>query len=335
MRSTVRSIISFVVIAGIVGTGVLWAEAPTSVFVTPIPTDDTLTIGWVGDMVPSQDSTYNIGAFDQVKSVLQTPDLMIGNLEGTFATEGSIDKCVFLLSDRCHAFRGDPSFAESLKQSGFDLVSLVNNHSYDFLETGLTDTEAVLDEAGIPYISPTKPTASITIKGKKVGILGLSSTEPASTITDYDFIATQVSKLKQSNDIVVVIFHGGAEGSDKTIVPGTTEYMGTENRGDVEVVARTAIDAGADIVLGSGPHVLRKIEVYRGAPIAYSLGNFVGGRRLIMGGTLSISGIFTATLQSGAPTTYNFHSVILGADGVPALDATDQGRILIQSLSKE
>lgn len=335
MRSTIRSIISFVVIAGIVGTGILWAEAPTSVFVDPIQTDDTITIGWVGDMVPSQDEAYNMGAFSRVQSVLQTPDLMIGNLEGTFATTDRIDKCVFLLSDRCHAFRGDPSFAESLKENGFDFVSLVNNHSYDFLEAGLADTEAVLDQAGIPYISPTKPTASITVKGKKVGILGLSSTEPASTITDYDFIATQVSKLKQSNDIVVVIFHGGAEGSDKTIVPGITEYMGSENRGDVQAVARTAIEAGADLVLGSGPHVLRKIEVYRGAPIAYSLGNFVGGRRLIMGGNLSISGIFTATLQTGAPTTYNFHSVILGTDGIPALDPLDQGKQLIQYLSKD
>ncbi len=335
MRSIVRYVIGFVVVAGIIGTGVLWAEAPTSVFVRPVPTDQNITIGWVGDMVPSTDTLYNRSAFVSVQEELQKPDLMIGNLEGTFAQEGRVDKCVFLASDQCHSFRGDLSFAYALTDAGFDFVSLVNNHSYDFLEEGLADTERVLDEVGIPYISPTKPTTSITVKDKTVGILGLSSTPPAQTIADYEFIARETQRLSQENDFVIVIFHGGAEGSDKTAVPNTTEYVGSENRGDVAQVARVAIDAGADLVLGSGPHVLRKIETYQSAPIAYSLGNFVGGRRLIMGGSLSISGIFTATLQKDGPATYDFVSVLLGPDGIPTLDPLEQGRSLMQELSRE
>ncbi len=333
MRTTIRSIIALVIIAGIIGTSALWAQAPTSVFVTPTPTRTNITIGWVGDMVPSIDPDYNYRAFATVQQELEKPDLMIGNLEGTFAAADRMDKCIYL-SSMCHAFRGDASFAYSLKDAGFDFVSLVNNHSYDYFSEGLADTEAVLNEVGIPYISPTNPSTSIVVKGKKVGILGLSSTEPARTITDYDFITREVTKLTETNDFVIVIFHGGAEGVDKTDVLGVNEYVGSEDRGNVQQVAYTAIDAGADLVLGAGPHVLRKIEVYNGAPVAYSLGNFVGGGRLVVRDILGVSGILTATLEKGTPTTYDFTSVLLTADGLPTLDLFEQGKRLIESLSQ-
>ena len=333
MHRTIRSIITLVIILGVLSTGVLWADAPTSVFVTPTSTQDNITIGWVGDMVPSDDEQYNETVFMNVARELEKPDLMIANLEGTFASPDRPDKCVYIPT-MCHAFRGDQSFAYALEQAGIDFVSLVNNHSYDYMQGGLADTETVLDTAGIPYIAPDKPSTSIEIKGKRIGILGLSSTEPASTITDYDFIQNQVAKLKATNDFVIVIFHGGAEGSDKTAVTGQEEYMGTEDRGNVQRVAYTAVDAGADLVLGSGPHVLRKIEVYNGAPIAYSLGNFIGGKRLVMTGNLALSGIFTATLEANTPTTYDFKSVLLSRDGVPSIDTFEQGKYLVEQLSK-
>lgn len=329
----VRKIAACIIAGGILATGVLWAEAPTEVYVAPRYTSETITVGWVGDMVPSDDTSYNTQIFAGVAHELAKPDLMIGNLEGTFAQVDRLDKCLYLMS-MCHAFRGDASFATSLKAAGFDFVSLVNNHSYDFGEDGLRDTQTILDETGIPYISPTNQSTSIVVKGRKIGILGLSSTEPTKTITDYDFIEREVTTLKESNDFVIVIFHGGAEGSDKTVVPNTTEYMGTENRGDVAQVARVAVDAGADLVLGSGPHVLRKIELYNGAPVAYSLGNFVGGTHLVTTGVLGISGIMTTTLEKDTPTTYDFTSVLLSKDGVPTLDPTDQGKALVNVLSK-
>lgn len=328
-----RRIAAFIVAGGILATGVLWAEAPTDVYISPRHTRETITVGWVGDMVPSNDSDYNENVFSGVTAELIKPDLMIGNLEGTFAQANRSDKCMYLTS-MCHAFRGDLSFAASIKDAGFDFVSLVNNHSYDFGNEGLSDTESILNEAKIPYISPTKQYVNITVKGKTIGILGLSSTEPTKTITDYNFIKREVETLKQANDFVIVIFHGGAEGSDKTAVPNTTEYMGTENRGDVARVAEVAIDAGADLVLGSGPHVLRKIEPHNGAVVAYSLGNFVGGKHLVTTSILGVSGIFTATLQKDTPTTYDFTSVILSKDGTPSLDPLDQGKQLITSLSQ-
>lgn len=309
-------------------------EDPLFTIEPPAVPADTLTIGWVGDMVPSDDLGYNITAFSNVSTALEQPDLMIGNLEGTFAHADRKTKCSYI-STMCHAFRGDPSFADSLKAAGFDFVSLVNNHSYDYGSDGLADTKAELDRVGLPYLSPDQPTTSITVKGIKIGIMGLSSTEPAKTITNYAYIAGTVRDLKKDNDIVIVIFHGGSEGSNKTAVPGTTEYMGSENRGNVQAVAHTAINAGADLVLGAGPHVLRKVELFNGKTVAYSLGNFVGGKgRLSTTGTLAISGIFTATFEKNVQTNTSFTPVLLSKDGIPSLDPSDQGKKLLESLSQ-
>lgn len=296
-----------------------------------IEKDKDIVIGFVGDMAPA-DSTYNETVFADVSKYLEVPDLMIGNLEGTFANEFRTSKCIYI-EFMCFAFRGDRNFADALKEAGFDFISLVNNHSFDFGETGLKDTTDELDRVGIPYITQQKPTASLLVRGKKIGILGLSSTKPAETISDYTFITNTVTKLKSENDFVIVVFHGGAEGANKTEVPKQIEYMGNENRGDVQKVAYTAIDAGADVVLGSGPHVLRKIENYNGKLIAYSLGNFVGGNgKMVTRGLLGISGILFTTLSEEKPIT-TFTSVRLTPNGIPHIDESGQGRALLESLS--
>ncbi len=292
-------------------------DAPVpSIDIARTTSQNEITIGWVGDMVPSNDSHYNDRAFDAVLPLLNEQALMIGNLEGTFANPDRISKCVYMVTDKCHAFRGDPSFAEALKNAGFDMVSLVNNHSYDYGDEGLDDTTRELERVGLAYISQKKPTIQIEVRGKVVGILGISSTPPQQTITDYDFITREVSKLKETSDYVVVLFHGGAEGVTKTTVPYTTEYVGTENRGDVAKVAEVARLAGADAVLGAGPHVLRPIEVIEDTIIAYSLGNFVGGRRLVMTGALKNSGILTANLTT---RSYRFVPITLTSEGIPTL----------------
>jgi hypothetical protein len=306
------------------------ARASVLSFSKPLPT--SVTIGWVGDMVPSQDDIYNSFAFARVASVLQQPDVMIGNLEGTFASEDNISKCEFIKTS-CHAFRGNASFADALKYAGFDVVSLINNHSYDYGREGLRQTMVELDRVGIPYISAENPSTSITAKGKHIGILGVSSTPPLETINNYEYIILNIKKLKETNDIVILIFHGGAEGADKTMVPDAEEYMGTEHRGNVRLVAHTAVDAGADLVLGAGPHVLRKIEHYHSVPIAYSLGNFVGGKRLVTKDILGVSGIFTATFKKDTVKT-SFISVVLSADGTPGIDLAEGGKTLVESLSQ-
>lgn len=311
--------------------GISFAVSPTAPFETEKVAP--FSVGWVGDMVPAANDSFNQNAFTGVKHLTTVPSLMIGNLEGTFAQEDRVSKCGYITTN-CHAFRGGVSFAYALKDAGFDFINLVNNHSYDYGDEGLSDTEAVLEELGIPYVSQRHPRTTLVVNGKRVGILGVSSTPPFSTITDYTYVTKEISDLKKENDIVILIFHGGAEGSDKTAVPGTDEYLGTEDRGNVERVAHTAIDAGADIVLGSGPHVLRKTSYYKNKPIVYSAGNFVGGnQRLLTKGILGVSGIFTLT-----ETTTSFNttltSVLLSKEGAPSVDPLEQAKTLVESLAK-
>lgn len=311
--------------------GISFAVSPSLPFETEkVP---PFSVGWVGDMVPANDDAFNQTAFAGVQHLTSIPSLMIGNLEGTFAQEGRASKCEYL-TDSCHAFRGGDSFAYAIKEAGFDFINLVNNHSYDYGDEGLADTEAVLEKMGIPYVSQTHPRTTLIVDGKKIGILGVSSTPPFSTITDYEYITTEIASLKKENDIAILIFHGGAEGSDKTIVTGKDEYLGTENRGNVELVAHTAIDAGADIVLGSGPHVLRKTSYYKNKPIIYSAGNFVGGnQRLLTKGILGVSGIFTLTERGNSFNT-TLTSVLLSKEGAPSVDLLEQAKTLVESLAK-
>lgn len=296
--------------------------------------EKTLTIGWVGDMVPA-DFTYNQSIFDFVQEKTNTPDLMIGNLEATFAENNRRSKCSFLLT-RCYAFRGDTNFADALKSAGFDVISLVNNHSLDYGEEGLHDTEKILKNRNIPFISKNTPTLSLEKNGYTIGILGLSTTPPERYFLDYEYIQKEVALLRENHDIVIVIFHGGSEGSTKTEVTGIYEFVGTEPRGNVERSAKTAIDAGADIVLGAGPHVLRKVEYYNNGFIVYSAGNFVGGNeRLLTRGNLGISGIFTVTVSNKTPRLrHNIDSVLLTKEGVPYIDPTEQGRLMVEALSQ-
>jgi poly-gamma-glutamate capsule biosynthesis protein CapA/YwtB (metallophosphatase superfamily) len=312
--------------------GIAEATPPQPLLSLPLPKQ--LSIGWVGDMVPS-DALYNASVFEAVKEKTQAPDIMIGNLEATFAEAHRRSKCTYI-DGECYAFRGDSNFTTSLRDAGFDVINLVNNHALDYGEEGLADTEVVLRSAGIPFISLTSPTLSIEKNGQKIGILGVSSTSPTHYILDYEYIITEIEKLKQDNDIVILVFHGGSEGSAKTVVTGEYEFLGSENRGNVEKVAHTAIDAGADIVLGSGPHVLRKMEYYKDGVIVYSAGNFVGGNeKLLTRGALGVSGIFTIFVSDSTPhLLHTIDSVVLSKEGVPYLDPTEQGRLMVEELSQ-
>ena len=120
-------------------------------------------------------------------------------------------------------------------------------------------------------------------------------------------------------ELVVVMFHGGAEGSDRTHVPSGTETFLGENRGDLRRFTHAVIDAGADLVVGSGPHVLRGMEVYRGRLIAYSMGNFGGYKVFGLGGVLSTSGVLQVTLSpDGRFRSGRFRPTQLVGSGTPA-----------------
>ncbi len=128
--------------------------------------------------------------------------------------------------------------------------------------------------------------------------------------------------------------HAGAEGSDKTHTPNGTEMAFGENRGDVRAFSHAVVDAGADLVLGSGPHVIRGMERYRGRLIAHSLGNFAGWDNFGISGTLGLSGLLTVKLDStGHIQSGRWLSLVLADPGVPVLDSNHTSARLADDLS--
>ena len=136
-------------------------------------------------------------------------------------------------------------------------------------------------------------------------------------------------------DLVVVQVHMGAEGADRAHVkPGTETYYG-ENRGDPIAFTHAVIDAGADLVIGHGPHVLRAMEFYQGRLIAYSLGNFVGYRSLVIDGVVGVGAVLKVTLRAdGTYVDGALNPTIIQSPGLPKPDPKKQAIDLVGSLSK-
>jgi poly-gamma-glutamate capsule biosynthesis protein CapA/YwtB (metallophosphatase superfamily) len=189
---------------------------------------------------------------------------------------GTSTKCA-PTSTRCFAFRVPTRYGKYLKEAGFDVMSLANNHAGDFGDAGRTSTRKVLDDLGIKHAGSDKTQFASTIlnvKGKRVAFIAFAHNNISLNVNDLDAARRAVSDLTKRADIIVVSFHGGAEGTGNVRVPQQTEMFFGEKRGNLPLFARTVIDAGADLVLGHGPHVLRGMEIYKDRLVAYSLGNF-------------------------------------------------------------
>lgn len=243
---------------------------------------DTISIVAVGDMMlgsaypkasglPPDDA---MGSFKHVSSFLKG-DIVFGNLEGCFLNGGKSTKCKDTIGNSCFAFRMPERYAAIYKNAGFNLLSVANNHVGDFGLKGRNRTAAILDSLQINYAGLTSHPYSIFEKDSiKYGFCAFAPNENTVSITHIDSAKQLVSFLKKQVDIVIVSFHGGAEGAKFEHVIRANEIFYEENRGDVYAFSHAVIDAGADIVLGQGPHVTRAVEVYKNKFIAYSLGNF-------------------------------------------------------------
>jgi len=250
---------------------------------TPIVAIDTLSVIGVGDIMlgthfphkgylpPNNDCKPLLAP---VKHILTGADITFGNLEGSFLNEGKVvKKCRD--TTKCYAFKMPESYVECLAESGFDVVSLANNHVGDFGDLGRNRTINLLDSVGIAYGGLLGyPTSIFERNGKRIGFCAFSPNRGTCSINNIPAAKRIVSELKKDADIVIVSFHGGAEGAEHRNVTRETEIFYGENRGNVYEFARHVIDAGADIVFGHGPHVTRAMDLYKGRFIAYSLGNF-------------------------------------------------------------
>jgi len=163
----------------------------------------------------------------------------------------------------------------NLVDAGFDVMSMANNHAGDFGPEGRENTVKVLDSLGINHAGLIeRPYCLITIDGIKFGFAAFSPNTGTLSINDHEEAKKIVTHLDSMSDIVIVSFHGGAEGSKYQHVLRETEFFYGENRGNIYEFAHDLINSGADIIFGHGPHVTRAIEVYQNKFIAYSLGNF-------------------------------------------------------------
>jgi hypothetical protein len=259
-----------------------------TLFLCPLAqSSDTLTVAAVGDIMmgttwpeevlPPHDGA---GIFDAVAESFRGAGIVFGNLEGPLFDGGEGIKCARNRNPRktlCYEFRMPARYAGHLESAGFNVMNIANNHTYDFGREGVENTVGALDNAGIQAVGGDNVAAFI-VGEKSVAVVGFSYSPPSPNshpLQDVPAAMEIVKDLKEAFDLVLVSFHGGAEGMDALQVPDADEIFAGTNRGNVVGFARAVIDAGADLVIGHGPHVPRAIEVYKGKLIAYSLGNFL------------------------------------------------------------
>lgn len=293
--------------------------------------------GWPSDraaLIPGD----GVGYFDDVRAPLLAASLSVGNLETALADRGDSHKCSPRARSAgiCFSFRAPTTLAPRLGEAGFDALSLANNHAADFGMTGLVTTERALAGAGIQGVGVGSRAATRTIEGMRVAITAFSTGHLDLGLDDLEAVRREVARLDRAHDVVVILFHGGAEGPAHAHVPWARErYLG-EDRGDVVAFAHAAVDAGADVVLGSGPHVLRGIERYRGRLIAYSLGNFSSWQTFPTEGPAADSGVLRVEVaQNGVAVAASFTSTTMDRSGRPRIDETGAGLKMVRRLSFE
>jgi len=273
---------------------------------------DTISIIAVGDMMlgsayPSKSGLPADDAKNSFKNVAAylKGDIVFGNLEGCFLNDGKSTKCKDTIGNSCFAFRMPERYAAIYKDAGFNLLSIANNHVGDFGLKGRKRTTALLDSLNIKYAGLlSHPYAILEKDSLKYGFCAFAPNENTVSINNIDSAKQLVSTLKAQVDILIVSFHGGAEGARFEHVTKANEIFYEENRGNVYEFSHAVIDAGADIVLGHGPHVARAVEVYKNKFIAYSMGNFCTYGMFNLKGPNGIAPLFNIKINSKGDFLY-------------------------------
>ena len=248
-----------------------------------------ITVAMVGDMMIGTDYPDDrlpdddaVGFLGDVTPVIAAADLAIGNLEGVLVDGGEPGKKCSN-PNACYRFRSPSRYAARYRDAGFDVLSLANNHARDFGEAGRSATMRTLARAGIRHTGRVGDFASLDVGGLKVAVLGYAVTRNSNMLLDYAYAEETVADFAASRDVTRLPFD-------------EEEYYG-EPRGDVVRFARSVVDAGADIVFGHGPHVVRAMERYDGRLIAYSLGNFATYYGISVAGIKGVAPVLVATVD--------------------------------------
>ena len=262
---------------------------------------------------------------DAVAPELRHADLTSVNLEGPLCDHGVSHKCA--PGANCYAFRSPTRYGRYLKRAGVDLASVANNHAGDYGELCREETEHTLNKLGIKWSGPPGTIAEVRRKGLKIAMIAFHTSPSCNDVNDLKTARALVRATKRTHNLVIVYFHGGGEGASHLHVVKGHELFFGEDRGDLPVFAHGVIDAGADLVLGSGPHVARAMEVYKHHLIAYSLGNFATYGRFHLAGPTALGMILQVTMNAhGRFLRGKILPTELAGKGVPRPDP--KGRVI-------
>ena len=276
----------------------------------------------------------NGGTFARIRRFLRPADLAFANLEGTLAAGGS-PRCVASAKAGCFIFRASPRWAATLSASGFTVLNVANNHALDYGRDAQAETLTALRREHLAVDGLPGQIAHVRAGDVDVALVGVAPYRWAQSLLDVAGTAQLVRRAARHADVVVVYMHAGAEGAEADHVSGGEEtYLG-EPRGNPAGFAHAMVDAGADLVLASGPHVLRGMEWYRGRLIAYSLGNLASSHTLSSAGVLAESVLLRVTLDvHGRFVAGSLIPLRLDAWGTPRFDPGRASLALIRSLSR-
>jgi len=316
------------------GTATTHAQSTPAAAAAP---DARVTVAAVGDTMmgsppyglPPANGRY---LFSAVKQYL-VGSVVIVDQEGTLTGPTGTSKCGATSTD-CFAFRSPPSYAANLTAAGFTVANLADNHTFDFGAVGLANTVAALNAVRLPHTGLPGQFTIQHVGSTSVAILGFAPYNWCANSLELPAVRSLIAAARHAADVVIVYFHAGTQGADAIHVGPGDEYVDGNPQGNVTQFAHTAVDAGADLVIGTGPHVLRGIQFYRGHLIAYSLGNFVGYRGFGLGGNLSTSAVLQVTVTAaGSFVSARLRPVELDGNGVPSPGG--QGIPLVQQVSRQ
>ena len=196
---------------------------------------------------------------NQTPAPIPKPDFIFANLEGPISDNPYVNPGTAMV------FNFKPAVLDTLKKFGFNLLNLANNHAYDMGEDGMRQTRQYLTDAGIHHFGDAKglrpeTTWTTTVKDTTLTFFGLNDT--LKNRLDFDEVNDRIRVAEDTADFTIVTIHWG------------TEYQHEPNQKQIEA-AHAMVDAGADLIIGHHPHVIQSNEIYHGAPIYYSLGNFI------------------------------------------------------------
>lgn len=301
----------------------------------------TVKIKAVGDIMMGTIYPYPIlppddgrDIFSNIQEHIKDCDILMANLEGTFDSTATIVKQT--VNKDVFAFRMPLHYADYLKEAGFTVINIANNHAYDFGKPGLDISVSHLESKRIQYTGLKKQLTVIERNGLQIGIAGFYWKSYFNDITRLEESRRFIKSAKNSVDILIVTFHGGNEGLKALHTKDEMEFYGMNKRGNVVAFAHAAVESGADLIVGHGPHVPRALEFYKGKLIAYSLGNFLTYGVFNLEGARSRSFILEVEINgNGDYKEGKIIPVILKNQGIPFYDPDGEVIHILRDLSKE